>query len=39
MPDYYLIEDAIRRAFIDESIRKEQMMYNLYFEWDDVKFV
>ena len=31
MPDFYLIEDSIRRAFIDESVRQWEWCNNLWF--------
>jgi len=38
MPDAYLIEDAIRRAFIDSSIREYTLMCNIWFEWDNLYY-
>lgn len=38
MPDIYKIVDTIRRNFIDESIKRDTLMYNIWFEWDGVVF-
>lgn len=36
MPDIYNIVNDIRKAFIDESVLKDTLMYNIWFEWSDI---
>jgi len=38
MPDIYNIINDIRKAFIDESVLTNTLLYNIWFEWDGVPY-